>query len=210
MSSYTAYGEDVLFGANLLKRAGKFIKGAAVNSPIGQAVKFVAHPIKETKAAIKTIARFDPTAKTAKYSNVTKGVLVGSALAGATILTGGGAAVVAGGLFSAAGTGLSIGRKPVRKPVKRTSPAITAGVPSAGTVPSDSYMYTPPAPSYSDAAIPPPVYMPGMSQDAAAQAVVSGEQKKSNAILLIGLAAAAGLLLYTKANKKSSVVSTST
>lgn len=98
MSSYTLNGDDVLFGA--------FLPG-----------------IKKTfKAASKTIARFDPTAKNAKYGNITKGILAGTALAGAALLTGGGALAVGTGLVSAGETGIKIGGTPVRKPPKGITP----------------------------------------------------------------------------------------
>lgn len=129
MSTYTQYGDDVLFGGTKFKNTilGKII----TKSPVVSAAKFVIHPIKETKAAIKTIARFDPTAKTAKYGNITKGVLAASALTAAAVLTGGGALAVAGGIAGAAGTGLKIGMTPVRKPAPRITPTIEQNVATA-------------------------------------------------------------------------------
>lgn len=206
MSSYTLSGDDILFGANIFQKAGKILKKAAVHSPIGQAVKFVAHPIKQTKAAITTIARFDPTAKTAKYSNVTKGVLAGAALAGATILTGGGAAVVAGGLASAAGTGFGIARKPVRKPPKTIAPDIIPGVASPGTVPSAQYMDNP-VDSF-NASIPPPIYEePGQVMTAGVTAGATGDSSgKSPLLMVVGIAAVAGLVIYYSKKKVSAAV----
>jgi hypothetical protein len=134
MSSYTL-GDDIMYGGF----GKKFVKFLG-KSPVGAAVKFVAHPVKESKAALKTISRFDPTSKTAKYGNITKGILAASALTAAAILTGGGALAVGAGIASAAGTGIGIGRKPVRKP-----PKTIASVPTDSIQPSAVMEYAAPA-----------------------------------------------------------------
>lgn len=129
MSSYSLSADDVLFDG-----FWSGVKKVAAKSPIVSAVKFVAHPIKESKAALKTIARFDPTSKTAKYGNFTKGVLTGTALGVAAVLTGGGALAVGAGAASAAATARKISITPVRKPVKGITPPVVTGVPSINTV----------------------------------------------------------------------------
>lgn len=115
MSTYygsEVFGDDILFGGGKLAQFGKFVK-------------------KQTKAASKTVARFDPTSKTAKYGNVTKGILAGAALIGATVLTGGIAAAAAGVVSSAgAAAGVSAGTAALL--ATGTSTAVGSAVVGAG------------------------------------------------------------------------------
>lgn len=143
MSSYTLNGDDILLGG-----FWSSVKKVVVHSPVGQTAKFIAHPVKESKAAIKTIARFDPTAKSAKYGNITKGVLIGSALAGAALLTGGGALAVGAGMASAVVEGGKTAFTPVRKSPKTIAGNPLAAVqnlinPSLSSLPLNSFTDTP-------------------------------------------------------------------
>jgi hypothetical protein len=115
----TLQGDDVLFGGkNIFQKIGSAVK-SVVTAPI----KFVLNPVKESKAALKTIARFDPTAKTAKYGNITKGALMIGAAAVAAPFVGPAA-------LALAKAGAQTGLTPVRKPVPYTSPQILPGVDS--------------------------------------------------------------------------------
>lgn len=127
------YGSDEFLGKNIFQKIGK----AIAKSPIGAAAKFVVNPVKETKAAIKTIARFDPTAKTAKYGNVTKGVLIGAAAIAGTVLTAGagaGLAAIAAGSGGGVLAGAKLAATPVRTPPKTIAPDLSlensSGIPS--------------------------------------------------------------------------------
>jgi hypothetical protein len=109
MASYIN-GEFVYGDEEML---GKFLPGlmkVVKKTPIGAAVKFIAHPIKETKAAVTTIARFDPTSSTAKYGKATRTGLLVAAAIGAGVLTAGvGTAAIGGALGVSAGTAGLIG-----------------------------------------------------------------------------------------------------
>ena len=100
MSSYTLSGDDAVFfgGKNIFQKIGGAIASGAkslvkldetiVTKAFIEPVKLL-YDSKTQKAASKTLARFDPTAKNAKYGNVTKGVIIASAAVGAAALTGG-------------------------------------------------------------------------------------------------------------------------
>lgn len=150
MSSYTPFGDDVLFGG-----FWSGVKKLASKTPIVSAIKFVAHPVKETKAAVKTVARFDPTSKTAKYSNVTKGALAIGAAVGATVLTAGVAGPGALALVGAALPGVGTAITPVRKPPKTIastgSSSFTSS--SSGGAPLNTYTDSVPSDRPADTAI---------------------------------------------------------
>lgn len=131
MASYVL-GDDVV-----LDGFWKSFKKAVVRSPIVQAAKFVVHPVKQTKAALKTISRFDPTSKRAKYRNVTRVGLVGAA-----VVTGG---LLAPGLLGAAATGLK-GVSAFRKPPKTITP-------DPAGLPLNSFTDNTPSPREADASI---------------------------------------------------------
>jgi hypothetical protein len=197
MSSYSLSGENFFGGKNIFQKAGKYLVKA---SPIASAIKFVANPIKETKAAVKTVARFDPTAKTAKYGNVTKGVLATAALATAAILTGGGALAVAGGIASAAATGGGIAMKPVRTPPKGISPDIIPNVAEAtGALPINSFTDTVTTPTTAV-----------RSADSAVIAQYATSAKKPDTMSIVAIACVAAsigaLLLFSRKPKLQGVI----
>ena len=186
----TFYGDDVMFGGKILN----FLK----KSPIVSAAKFVIHPIKESKAAIKTVARFDPTSKTSKYGKQTKGALIGAALAGAAILTGGGALAVGAGIASAAATGWQVGKKnkPVRTPPKTITQPLQQNAPgSPPPLPINSFTDT--------AAAPPP--MANIADNAIASQYATTAKPAKNNLMIIGLLGAAALAAVFLSTKKGSI-----
>jgi hypothetical protein len=192
MSSYTLSGDDVLFGGkNVFQKIGKALVKV---SPLAATIKFVANPVKETKAAVKTVARFDPTSKTAKYGNVTKGALIGAAAVGATVLTLGAAAGV-GAIAAGAAGGIMAGAKlaatPVRRPVTGNTPTIIPGVDSMGAPTSntlvDSTGYTQGSPENQPA--------PQLQNDTSATDAAT--TKKSSMVVIACVAASIGVLLLT-------------
>jgi hypothetical protein len=186
---YTAYGDDVMLGGKGWNKFKKFVS----KTPIASAVKFVAHPIKETKAAVKTIARFDPTAKTAKYGNVTKGVLIGAAAVAGTVLTLGAgagiAAIAAGSAPGVLGAAKLAGTK-VRTPPKTIAPDLSVD-PNAPTLTTSL-----PLNSFTDTTGVP-------SANAAIMQQYSSSAKKSdtNNMLLIGGGALAVITVLYLATK---------
>jgi hypothetical protein len=187
MSSYSLQGDDVLFDGLWTS-----IKKVAAKSPIGAAVKFIANPIKGVKEASKTIARFDPTSKTAKYGNFTKGVLAGAALTVAAVATGGGALAVAGGVANAAATARKISITPVRKPAKGVTPPVipnAPGITTATKVPLNAITSAPALANPADRAI-------------AVSAYTDSAKKPDNSkLLIIGGAAAISLVVFILASK---------
>jgi hypothetical protein len=199
MSTYSMYGDDVLFGGTPFKKTllGKFL----TKNPVVSVAKFVINPIKESKAAIKTIARFDPTAKTAKYGNITKGVLATAALTGAAILTGGTALAVAGGIAGAAGTGLKIGMTPVRQPAPRITPAIDQGVTVGNIAPSGEY-YTAPANAYIDPNAGGGGASPSSPSSVASYSNAPPTQNSISPTMIFGVVAVVGVAVLLMSKKK--------
>jgi len=191
MSSYSVLGDDVLFGGKKKTKFGKTILGKLlVRNPVVQAAKFVVHPIKQTRAAFKTIARFDPTAKTAKYGNVTKGALMVGAAAGLMAVTGGTIAAPIASKIALAG--LKKGITPVRRPPK------TIG--GGGTSPSGQALYhTNPINAFTDTT---GGTVPSSSADAAAYDTGAPVKSGASGIMMFGILAAIGAGIYFVSKKK--------
>jgi len=198
MSSYSVLGDDVLFGGKKKTKFGKTILGKLlVRNPVVQAAKFVVHPIKQTKAALKTISRFDPTAKTAKYGNITKGALMVGAAAGLMAVTGGVAAAPIASKIALAG--LKKGITPVRRPPKTIAPPLEQNVATGETAPSGDALYrAEPINSFTDntGAIP-----SGSADAAAYDTSLPSVKAGSSSIMLLGIMAVIGVGIYLSKKK---------
>lgn len=179
MSSYT-FGDDVLLGSMFSNFLKKTVVGKIVSAP----VKFIAHPIKETKAAVKTITRFDPTSSTAKYGTIGKMALG----VGAVALTAGIAVPLIGQALTT----------PVRIPPKTIAPEIPV---SSTSTPINTFTETQAPQAQTEMSRP-------ADQQIAETYATTDKPKTSNKsaiIMIAALIATAGVITMMGTSKRSVV-----